>query len=51
MSQGAEKSQPQEVGIEPGPPDLKATQVAGSTGKHSTGFYRKAVEVCYNLAP
>ena len=48
MSQGAEKFQPPEVGIEPGPQDLKATLYHVAV---KAGFYRKAVEVCYMPIP
>ena len=47
MSQGAEKSQPLKVGIEPGPLDLRANKQV--TVKAS--FYGKAVEACYIPKP
>ena len=43
MSQGAVKSQPPKVGIEPGPQDLRANTLPR---RCKAGFYRKAVEVC-----
>ena len=46
--QGAEKSQPPEVGIEPGLWDLKANTLPR---RCKAGFYRNAVEVYYILIP
>ena len=48
VSQGAEKSQPPEVGIEPGPQDLKANTLPR---RCKSRLYRKAVEVCYIPIP
>ena len=48
IAQGAEKSHKPEVGIEPGPQDLKVNTLPR---RCKGGFYRKAVEVCYIPSP